>query len=99
MYKGVILDSKLTANGLRVVEYATMGVCSKLIHIETDSNGIVSNVQFVGGCSGNTQGISKLVAGMPADEVIRRLKGICCGNKCTSCPDQLATALEMSKGM
>ena len=73
--------------------YKTNGVCARQIEI-TVNNNIVENVKFLGGCAGNTQGISKLVAGMPVDDVIARLKGIRCGFKATSCPDQLATALQ-----
>ena len=73
-------------------EYKTSGTCSQRILFEIN-DGKVYNVQFIGGCNGNLQGISKLVEGMEADEVIARIKGICCGMKPTSCPDQLATAL------
>lgn len=75
------------------VTYKTQGVCSSQINFEIDNN-IVHNVKFVSGCNGNLQGISKLVEGLPADEVIRKLKGIHCGYKNTSCPDQLCKALE-----
>lgn len=78
------------------MRYKTSGTCSQAIDIEVE-NGIVQSVTFIGGCSGNTQGISALVKGMPADEVISRLKGIKCGFKPTSCPDQLAKALESMK--
>lgn len=74
------------------MNYKTSGVCSKEIQFEVDDN-IVKSVSFVGGCSGNTQGISKLVEGMSVDEVIRRLEGVKCGFRSTSCPDQLAKAL------
>ena len=74
-------------------EYKTSGTCSQRILFEINE-GKVYNVQFIGGCNGNLQGISKLVEGMDADEVINRIKGICCGMKPTSCPDQLATALQ-----
>ncbi|MEN6414806.1 MAG: TIGR03905 family TSCPD domain-containing protein [Veillonellales bacterium] len=73
--------------------YTTSGVCSKEIKFEID-NGMVKNVTFISGCPGNLQGISRLVEGMPVPEVIKRLRGICCGLKDTSCPDQLAQALE-----
>ncbi|MCX7884808.1 MAG: TIGR03905 family TSCPD domain-containing protein [Caloramator sp.] len=73
--------------------YITKGVCCKKITFEID-NGIVKNVNFIGGCSGNTQGVAKLVEGMKAEEAIKRLKGIKCGSKTTSCPDQLARAIE-----
>lgn len=76
--------------------YKTNGVCSRTIHIEVQ-DGIVKKVRFDGGCNGNTKGIGSLVEGMPVDEVITRLKGIKCGFKGTSCPDQLATALEQIK--
>ena len=72
--------------------YATSGTCSRQIDFELDGN-IIKNVVFTGGCNGNLQGISKLVEGMTAEEAINRLRGICCGSKPTSCPDQLATAL------
>jgi len=73
--------------------YKTNGVCSRTIHIKVE-DGIVKDVRFDGGCNGNTKGISSLVAGMPVDEVIKRLEGIKCGFKSTSCPDQLAQALK-----
>lgn len=73
-------------------EYKTRGICSSKILFDVEDN-IVSNVRFIGGCNGNGQGISRLAEGMPVDEVIDRLKGVKCGMKSTSCPDQLATAL------
>lgn len=73
--------------------YTPRGVCSRQILIDVEDN-IIQNVQFVGGCNGNTQGISALVKGMPVEEVIRRLENIRCGSRPTSCPDQLATALK-----
>ena len=76
-----------------VYKYMTRGTCSRAITIELDGN-IIKNVQFEGGCSGNTQGIAKIVKGMTADQVIERFKEIRCGFKGTSCPDQLAKALE-----
>ena len=75
-----------------VIEYKTHGTCSRAINIEVE-DGIVKSAKFVGGCAGNTAGISKLVEGMSVDEVIKRLSGIKCGLKSTSCPDQLAQAL------
>ena len=72
--------------------YATHGTCSRQIEIEMDGD-TVRRVRFIGGCTGNTQGLSRLVEGMKAEEVIRRLKGIQC-RAGTSCPDQLARALE-----
>ncbi len=75
------------------IEYKTKGTCSRAIILDLE-DGIISNCEFVGGCHGNTQGISALVKGMSADDAIARLKGIKCGFKTTSCPDQLAAALE-----
>lgn len=75
------------------MHYTPSGVCSKGIDFELE-DGIVKNVHFTGGCSGNTQGVAALIQGMPAEEAIRRLKGLKCGFKPTSCPDQLAKALE-----
>lgn len=75
------------------IVYPTSGVCSQAIVIELDDNDRVVEIQFVGGCSGNTQGVAKLAKGMKADEVIERLSGISCNGKPTSCPDQLARAL------
>ena len=72
--------------------YQTKGVCSRAIEIEIDGD-TVASVRYVGGCSGNTQGVSALVRGMKVAEAIDRLSGIHCGMKSTSCPDQLATAL------
>ena len=74
-------------------EYKTKGTCSQKIFFEIE-NGIVTDVSFLGGCNGNLQGISALVKGMPATEVISKLEGIRCGMKPTSCPDQLAQALK-----
>lgn len=70
------------------------GVCSSAIQFEVEDNKL-KNVQFIGGCSGNTSGIGKLVEGMEVQDVITRLKGIPCGARPTSCPDQLATALQV----
>lgn len=75
------------------ISYKTNGVCSRNILIDVE-DGIVKNVKFIGGCAGNTQGISALVKDMPVYEVIKRLEGIKCGFKSTSCPDQLAKALK-----
>ena len=76
--------------------YKTKGVCSNTIQFEIENN-ILTNVSYQGGCHGNLQGISALVEGMSVDEVIQRVKGIRCGFKDTSCPDQLAKALEAAK--
>lgn len=74
--------------------YQPRGVCSRKIDIELGEDGVIQSVSFLGGCSGNTQGVAVLVEGMSAKEAIHRLKGIRCGFKQTSCPDQLALALE-----
>ena len=76
--------------------YKTHGVCSRAIEIEVENN-VITSCRFQGGCSGNTQGVAALVIGMKVDEAISRLKGIHCGPRPTSCPDQLATALEQYK--
>lgn len=78
------------------MRYTTKGTCSMAIEYELDDEQRVHNVKFIGGCSGNTQGVAKLVEGMPVKEVISRLEGIKCGSRPTSCPDQLATALKGS---
>ncbi len=70
------------------------GVCSQEMRVEVDEQGIVRELQVLGGCSGNLQGIAALVQGMSAREAIERLRGIRCGFKNTSCPDQLAQGLE-----
>jgi uncharacterized protein (TIGR03905 family) len=79
-----------------IMNYKTRGVCSKEISFEVEDNKVVK-VQFVGGCSGNTQGVSRLVEGMDVDEAIKRLDGIQCGFRPTSCPDQLSQALKEFK--
>lgn len=78
------------------MKYQTKGVCSTSIDIEVE-NDTIKFVQFFGGCNGNLQGISSLVEGMKVDDAIAKLKGIRCGFKTTSCPDQLAQALESIK--
>lgn len=75
------------------MEYKPSGVCSQLINFDIE-DGIVKNVSFLGGCNGNLQGISRLVEGMKATDAIEKLQGIKCGFKNTSCPDQLAKALQ-----
>ena len=74
--------------------YRPKGVCSMQIKFEIDHNNVVKNIRFTGGCNGNLQGISALVKGMKAEEAIARLKGINCGGRGTSCPDQFARGLE-----
>ena len=73
--------------------YKTKGTCSTQIDIEMDGD-IIKDVKFTGGCNGNLQGISKLVEGMRGEDAIARLRGIRCGFKPTSCPDQLSYAIE-----
>ncbi|MCM1287498.1 MAG: TIGR03905 family TSCPD domain-containing protein [Clostridium sp.] len=75
--------------------YKTSGTCSQAINFDI-VDGKVTGVKFIGGCNGNTQGISRLVEGMPVTEVIKRLEGTKCGFKETSCPDQLAKALRQA---
>jgi len=75
-------------------EYTPMGVCSRKIYIDMDDNGVIENVEFIGGCNGNLKGIGELVKGMNAEDVIRRLENVKCGMKNTSCPAQLAEALK-----
>ena len=75
------------------MRYQTKGTCSAYIDIELDGD-IIRSVAFFGGCNGNLQGISKLVEGMKAEDAIAKIRGIRCGFKSTSCPDQLANALE-----
>ena len=77
-------------------EYKTSGTCPSKILFDID-NGIVHDLEYIGGCNGNLQGLSRLVEGMPVDEVISRVQGIHCGAKPTSCPDQLAQALVQAK--
>lgn len=76
--------------------YKPQGVCTKMMNIEVDGNKIAS-VEFIGGCAGNTQGVARLIEGMDVDEAIRKLEGIRCGFRDTSCPDQLAQALKQYK--
>ena len=75
------------------IEYRPQGTCSSKIEIELE-NDVIGKVSFTGGCSGNLQGLSRLVDGMKVNEVIKRLEGIRCGNRPTSCPDQLCQALK-----
>lgn len=77
------------------IAFRPKGVCTQSIRLELE-DGIVRNVRFIGGCPGNALGLSRMVEGMKAEEVVERLKGIPCGRKTTSCPDQLAKALEQA---
>lgn len=74
--------------------FRNRGTCSAAVGFDLDDENKVHNVSFMGGCNGNLQGIGRLVEGMPADWVIERCKGVACGMKSTSCPDQFAHALE-----
>lgn len=79
------------------MEYKTRGTCSRLIKLDVDTDtDTIRSVEFVGGCSGNTQGIASLVVGMKVDDAIARMEGIQCGPRPTSCPDQLAKALRIA---
>lgn len=77
--------------------YYPQGTCSQVIEFEI-IDGAIHNVQFYGGCDGNTQGVGRLVEGMKAEDVVQRLEGIRCGFKATSCPDQLAKAIRQAMG-
>lgn len=78
-----------------VIEYEPVGVCSKHFTIEVE-DGVIRRLDFVGGCHGNLQGIAALLRGMAVSEAVSRLEGICCRQKPTSCPDQLAQALKQA---
>lgn len=75
------------------LEYKTSGTCSRSITVEIE-DGIITECSFFGGCSGNTQGVATLVKGMKVEDAINKLRGIRCGMRTTSCPDQLSKALE-----
>ena len=75
------------------IEYKTKGTCARAVIVDVEDGGI-TECQFVGGCSGNTQGVAALVKGMKVEDAVAKIKGIKCGMKSTSCPDQLALALE-----
>ncbi len=77
----------------KTFQYAPLGVCSKLMNITVDDNGTIVSAQVLGGCHGNLQGICRLIEGQKVGDVIPRIQGIRCGNKPTSCPDQLSIAL------
>ena len=80
----------------RVIQYETKGTCCRLMQIKLDDDVIV-DANFLGGCNGNLQGLTNLIKGMKIDDVINRLSGIKCGDKPTSCPDQLARCLSEFK--
>lgn len=81
---------------MKHISYTTHGTCSRLIDIDLNDDGTIAGVSFLGGCNGNLQGIGALVRGQRPEDVVARLKGIRCGAKPTSCPDQLACALEQA---
>ena len=74
------------------IHYRPQGVCSQFMTVQVE-DGVIRRLEVLGGCSGNLQGIARLVEGMPVEEAVRRLEGIRCGSKPTSCPDQLSRAL------
>ena len=75
------------------IEYKTKGTCARAVIVDVE-DGVITDCEFVGGCSGNTQGVAALVKGMKVEDAVAKIKGIKCGMKSTSCPDQLALALE-----
>lgn len=93
-YMAIVSDST-SAEGVRFLEYIpSQKVCSRRIKLQV-KDGVIASAQFVGGCSGNTQGVCSLIKGMPVSEAIEKLDGILCGRRGTSCPDQLANALKL----
>lgn len=82
---------------MKHLQYTPQGTCSILIDVTADDNDVIQQVFFLGGCNGNLQGICRLVTGQKIDDVINKLEGIRCGNKITSCPDQLCQALKELK--
>lgn len=83
---------------MKHISYTTHGTCSQHIDVVLDDENHIQDVSFIGGCNGNLKGICSLVKGQKATDVISRLKGISCNGKPTSCPDQLATAIEQAMG-
>lgn len=81
---------------MKKIQYQTQGTCSKFINVTIGDDGLVADVEFMGGCPGNTVGIAQLVRGMKPEDVIKRLEGLRCGFKPTSCPDQLTKALRQA---
>lgn len=76
--------------------YKTKGTCSREIHYSV-KDGVVESIKVIGGCNGNLKGICRLITGMPVEQVIKAFKGVDCGGRGTSCPDQIAQALEQAK--
>ncbi len=81
---------------MRSFQYQPKGVCTRLITVELDDDNVITDLSFLGGCSGNTQGLAALAIGQKAEDVIPKLEGIRCGFKSTSCPAQLALALQQA---
>ena len=77
-----------------ISEYTNRGVCSRKTVIDIDENGVIQDIKIIGGCSGNTNGLAQLLKGMKASDAIERMRGIDCNGRGTSCPDQVARALE-----
>lgn len=77
------------------IQYQTKGVCSRQMNVQLE-DGVVQKVEIIGGCAGNSQGVARLVEGMRAEDAIRKIEGIRCGFKATSCPDQLSKALRIA---
>ena len=77
-----------------ITEYTNRGVCSRKTVVELDDRGIIKDIKIIGGCSGNTKGLMSLLVGMHAKDAIEKMKGIDCNGRGTSCPDQVAKALE-----
>lgn len=78
------------------IQYKTKGVCSKQMNVKIDDEGVVQAVEIIGGCHGNGQGVARLVEGMKAEDAIKKMAGIRCAYKATSCPDQLSKALTVA---
>ena len=76
--------------------YKTKGTCSREIHYSV-KDGVVESIEVIGGCNGNLKGICRLITGMPVEQIIKAFKGVDCGGRGTSCPDQIAQALEQAK--
>ena len=76
--------------------YKTKGTCSREIHYSV-KDGVVESIEVIGGCAGNLKGICRLITGMPVEQVIKAFKGVDCGGRGTSCPEQIAQALEQAK--
>ena len=97
VYSTFVLDS-ITPDKTRIVEYVPdKRVCAKLFHIEIDKHNVIKKVVYTGGCKGNGSGVSTLLEGLKVKDAIKKLDGIPCGKRGTSCPDQIAQALKQLK--